>query len=100
MEPNEFKLMVKTIRDAEMTLGKITYDIKNSDKLRRRSLFAISDISKGERLSEENFRSIRPGHGIHPMYWNQVNGLRVLVDIPKGTPLDFGMLDTSKNDEK
>lgn len=92
MEPSEFTLMVKTVRNAEMALGEISYDVKNSDKLRRRSLFATADICEGELLNQKNFRSIRPGHGIHPMYTNQVNGMRALVNISKGTPLNFGML--------
>lgn len=93
MEPKEFAFMVKTVRDAESSLGGISYDLTESDKLRRRSLFVVSDIKEGEQFNQENVRSVRPGHGIHPKFFNKVYGRKALVDIPRGTPLDSSLID-------
>ena len=38
----------------------------------RRSLYAIRDISPGERFSDQNIKSIRPSYGLHPRYYNEL----------------------------
>jgi pseudaminic acid synthase len=87
MEPHEFASMVKSVRNAELSLGEVTYELKESDKLRRRSLFVTSDIKKGDELNESNFRSVRPGHGMQPVHTTHITGKKARIDIPTGTPL-------------
>ncbi|MFV0331777.1 MAG: pseudaminic acid synthase [Dysgonomonas sp.] len=87
MEPEEFTSMVKAVREAEKSLGKISYEISDNDKSRRRSLFLVEDIKAGEKITEKNIRSIRPAFGLHPKYYRQVLGKTVNRDIKKGTPL-------------
>lgn len=90
MEPNEFKNMVQSIRNVEMSLGKVTYDL--SDKVKRsrehsRSLFVVKDIKKGEAFTKDNIRSIRPAYGIHTRYFDSIIGKVATENIEKGTPL-------------
>ncbi|MFW5821290.1 MAG: pseudaminic acid synthase [Bacteroidota bacterium] len=87
MEPDEFKQMVEDVRNAEKSLGEIDYTVSPQDKLRRRSLFVVKDIRKGDVFTEKNVKSIRPGHGIHPKYLKKIIGNKAAKDIPKGTPL-------------
>ena len=47
----------------------------------RRSAFATLDIKKGEYLSYQNFRFVRPGVGIPPDQ-GPILGLKVNKDIP------------------
>ena len=89
MEPQEFKEMVRAIRQAEAALGKVTYKVSENDRNRRRSLFAVKDIKAGEPFSEENVRSIRPGYGVHPKYLNEILGKKAKTDIKRGTPLKW-----------
>jgi len=59
----------------------------------QRSLIAIRDIDKGERLVDgENFKSLRPGGGIEPKYLDKVNGQEAEVDIRKGTLLSWDLI--------
>jgi sialic acid synthase SpsE len=44
-------------------------------------------------FTEENVRSIRPGHGLHPRHLQDVRGRRATRDIPAGTPLAWNMVD-------
>lgn len=95
MEPREFADMVKHIREAETAVGTVSYraaESERSDRRNRRSLFAVKDIKKGERLTGENVRSIRPGHGLKPKYLPQVLGQEALCDIKRGTPLSFELI--------
>jgi len=87
MEPQEFKKMVEDVRAAEKALGKVSYEVSEKDKLRRRSLFVVKDTKAGEAFTEENIRSIRPGYGVHPLYINEVLNRCAKRDLKKGTPL-------------
>ena len=87
LEPREFKRMVDAIRQTELALGSINYDLSESDRQRRRSLFVIRSIDEGELLSSDNIRSIRPGNGLSPNKINEVLGKVATRKLDKGTPL-------------
>lgn len=92
MEKEEFAEMVRRIRETEGCLGTINYELSDKVKTNRkfsRSLFAIKDIKAGEIFTEENVRSIRPGDGISPKHLNEVLGKKAIVEIKRGTPLQF-----------
>lgn len=95
MNPEEFKQMVSDVRQAEKAIGKVQYgpttQETESTKFRR-SVFCTKDIKKGEMITEENIRIIRPAYGIQPKYYSEVLGQKALCDIMRGTPLDFGMI--------
>ena len=92
MEPDEFKDMVESVRLAETSLGKINYNVSDHDKLRRRSLFISKDISKGEKFTKNNIKSIRPGNGIHPKFFNDIIGKTAKYSLKKGDPLTFDFI--------
>lgn len=95
MEPQEFKEMVQMVRNTEKALGQIKYQknlSEKNDSPNRRSLFIVKDIKKGERITEENVRSIRPGYGLPPKYMDEVLGQRAVKDIMAGTPLAWEMI--------
>jgi len=96
MEPHEFKEMVDKIRQVEMSLGRVTYDIQEKDLRRRRSLFAIRDIMKGEIFSLENIKSLRPCVGLEPILLPKVLSCRASVDIPKGQPITIDLLSVTE----
>lgn len=87
MEPNEFAEMVKAVREAHLALGSVTYELTEKNRLRRRSLFAAENIKAGEIFTEQNIRSVRPGNGVHPKYYNRIIGERALENLKKGEPL-------------
>ncbi len=96
LEPEEFKAMVRAIREAEEALGRISYGLSERQKKARefsRSLFIVRDVRAGELVTEENVRSIRPGFGLHPRHFREVLGRRFRKDLPKGTPLTWEYLE-------
>ena len=89
MEPNEFKAMVDSIRNVEKALGRVSYVLSDKMKSNRefsRSLFVVKDMKKGDIITEDNVRSIRPGFGLHPKYLKEILGKRINKDLKKGTP--------------
>lgn len=94
LEPEEFREMVKNVREAEKALGEISYKLTEKMKKSRelsRSLFVTKDMKKGETFTEDNVRSIRPGYGLAPKYLKDVLGKRAVHDIKQGTPLTLGL---------
>ena len=62
---------------------------EQADRACCRSLFVVKDMEAGERFTEENVRSIRPGYGLHPRYAAAVLDSCAAMDLPAGTPLDW-----------
>lgn len=97
MNEKEFTQMVKDVRQAELSLGTITYELTEKQKQSReacRSLYVAKDMSEGDIITEENVRSVRPGYGLHPKYLHEILGKRVNRNLSKGEP--FTLLFLSK----
>ncbi|BDD06970.1 pseudaminic acid synthase [Aureibacter tunicatorum] len=95
MEPQEFKHMVDSVRDLEKALGTVTYDLTEKaldSRTRGRSLFIVEDLKAGEVLTEKNIKSVRPGAGLHPKYYDEVLGKSIKKDVAKGTPLNDNLI--------
>ena len=96
MEPEEFKKMVDEIRILEKALGSSEYVLTDTQKLEHegsRSLFVVKDIAPGEILTPDNIRSIRPGNGLHTMYYEEILGKKAKGFLRKGTPLAWELID-------
>lgn len=99
LEPAEFKAMVDSIREIEKALGSFRYQFTEKiSKARKgsRSLFIVKDIRKGEVLTRENIRSIRPGNGLEAKYLEKVLTEKAKKDLTKGTPLRWSMISRRK----
>lgn len=90
LDETEFTQMVSAVRAAEKASGQITYQLTDKMKSGRefsRSLYITNNVKKGEVLTEENIRSIRPGFGLHPKYYNEILGKKFNNNFEKGTAL-------------
>lgn len=95
MNPTEFMQMIYDIRQAEKAIGCVKYgptEQEKSSQIFRRSIFCVKDIKKGEKLTQENVRIIRPGYGLAPKYYKDVLGQVALKNIERGTPLEMEMI--------
>ncbi len=72
------------------SLGKVDYSVKKSEMANikfRRSLYFVKDIVKGDKISDLNVKSIRPGYGLPPKYFDSIVGSMVIKDCKKGDPV-------------
>lgn len=91
----EFSAMVKAVREAESAVGQITYRLtekQSKGKEFARSLYVVQDILKGEEITRENVKSIRPGYGLHPKFLNEILGRRALCSLKRGTRVDLSLM--------
>lgn len=96
MEPNEFRAMVKAVRDVEKALGTVNYDLTEKSKKSRefsRSLFVVEDTKAGAVFTDANVRSIRPGFGLAPKYIKDILGRKTKKDVKRGTPLSWDLIE-------
>ncbi len=97
LEPDEFSLMVKQIRETEKMLGQPFLEPTESEKENkqfRRSLWVVKDIKKGEKFTKENIGSFRPAVGLEPKYLEEILSKKANCDIEFGTPLTKELIDS------
>ena len=95
MEPHDLELLVVETERAWKALGEVKYGPTAKEKASlkfRRSLYVAEDIKAGEVFTRENLRSIRPGLGLPPKYYETILGRRVRRDASKGTPVTWDLL--------
>jgi pseudaminic acid synthase len=95
IDPIGFKSLVENIRLSEKAVGSIKYGLSKEERKNmffRRSLFVVKDIDKGELISYENVRSIRPSCGIEPKNIDKVINLKAKKYLKRGTPLKWEFL--------
>lgn len=96
LEPEELTALCRDSKTAWRALGKVNYERTEAEKGNvkfRRSLYAVRDIAVGEAFTVENVRSIRPGFGLKPKYYEQVVGSVAKKAISRGEALSKDHVD-------
>jgi len=95
LEEEELKELCVGAKTAWESLGKVDYGRKSSEQGNikfRRSLYFVKNVCNGDVISEKHIRSIRPGLGLLPKYYEQVLGKIAKCDIKQGTPVSFDLI--------
>jgi N-acetylneuraminate synthase len=95
MEPQEFATMRIEVDRVQKALGHVNYgptaaEVKSLGF--RRSIYISADVKAGDRLGPHNLRCVRPGYGLPPKFWEQLQGLTLASDAPAGTPMSWQLL--------
>jgi pseudaminic acid synthase len=96
LEPSEFASLVTTAQTAWAALGRVD-DVRapseQGNLIFRRSIYAVKDIKKGDRITSESIRVIRPGFGLAPRHYDEVIGRCACADIARGTPISWALIE-------
>jgi pseudaminic acid synthase len=96
LEPSEFADLAAAARTAWVALGKaddVRAPSEQGNRMFRRSIYAVKDIKKGDRLTSESIRVIRPGFGLAPVHYDAVIGRHASADIIRGTPISWTLIE-------
>jgi pseudaminic acid synthase len=96
LDEKEFTEMVKAVREAEKALGKESYELTEKQKEGKdfsRSLYVAEDIKAGDVITEKNVRSVRPGFGLHPKYFQSILGKKFISNAKRGEPLSLEIIE-------
>jgi N-acetylneuraminate synthase len=94
LEPEEMRHLVIETERAWQSLGGIQYGPTEAEKPSmkfRRSLYIAEDMKAGDILTPKNLRSVRPGMGLQPKYYEKLLGKRVTRDLKKGEAVNWSM---------
>ena len=96
LEPDELAEQISLIRRVETALGsgdKVLQpcELANKKKMQK-SIVALRDIEKGEKITGEILGIKRPGTGLKPRHLNDLIGMRVIKKIAAETLIDAGNL--------
>jgi len=95
LEAAELTALCKGAKTAWQALGQIDYGRKSSEEANvkfRRSLYFVKDIKAGEMITAEHIKSIRPGFGLAPKYYESLIGETVNENIQQGTAVSRSLL--------
>ena len=80
IEPSELLGFAASANQAWQAVGNVNYDRKPAEKENlkfRRSLYFVKPIKKGETITENHIKRIRPGFGLEPKYYDDLIGKNV-----------------------
>ncbi|UEQ03316.1 pseudaminic acid synthase [Halomonas profundus] len=95
LEPEEMEALVTECHRAWLSLGAVQYGPTSPEKSYlpgRRSLYITKDMRPGEALTESNLRSVRPGFGLKPKYYDLLLGKKVNKVVKAGTAVDWNLI--------
>ncbi|MDI5993277.1 pseudaminic acid synthase [Pseudomonas sp. MDMC216] len=98
LEPLELTALCRDSKTAWTALGRVDYGRKSSEQGNvkfRRSLYFVKDMLAGEVITSDCIRSVRPGFGLAPKYFEQLIGKRLLVDVSANLPVRLECLNFS-----
>ena len=90
LEPTEMAALCHGAKTAWAALGQVDYGRKSSEQGNakfRRSLYFVKDLQANEVITPDAVRSVRPGFGLPPKYFDTVIGKRTVRAIASGTPV-------------
>lgn len=88
LEPSDLSNLCLGARTVWQAMGKVDYGRKSSEVGNvqfRRSLYFVKSMRAGEIITAEHIRSVRPGYGMAPKYFDSLLGRRVNKDIEVNT---------------
>lgn len=88
----DFADMVRHVRNTWKAMQPTNKPSQDVHRPLRRSLYAVTDIKRGETFTEANVRSIRPGGGLAPKETGNVIGRVAQVDIARGDAIQWFMI--------
>ena len=95
IEPKELISLVEQTQSVWKALGKDNFNRSKSEeenKIFRRSLYFVNNLKKGETITSNDIRRIRPGFGLPPKFLNEIVGKQVKNDVEFGDPVNWEII--------
>jgi len=95
LEPEDLKQLCVGAKTAWRALGQVDYGRKSSEQGNaqfRRSLYFVKDMTVGDVVDETCIRSVRPGFGLAPKFYEDILGKTLVQDVKKNTATRFELL--------
>ncbi|OTS60899.1 pseudaminic acid synthase [Acinetobacter baumannii] len=95
LEPKELQQLCQGAKTAWQALGHVDYGRKSSEQGNaqfRRSLYFVKDLKAGDVIDESSIRSVRPGYGLPPKFYDELLGKKVTQDVSVNMPVKLEII--------
>ncbi|HDK9103190.1 pseudaminic acid synthase [Acinetobacter baumannii] len=95
LEPKELQQLCQGAKTAWQALGRVDYGRKSSEQGNaqfRRSLYFVKDLKAGDTIDESSIRSVRPGFGLPPKFYDKILGKKVTQEVSVNTPVKLEII--------
>lgn len=92
LEPRELEALCRDSKTAWAALGAVDYGRKSSEQGNaqfRRSLYFVRDLKVGDLITPDSIRSVRPGFGLSPKFFDSIVGRIVKNDVLKNAAVNL-----------
>jgi len=92
LEPRELEALCRDSKTAWAALGAVDYGRKSSEQGNaqfRRSLYFVKDLKVGDLITPDSIRSVRPGFGLSPKFFDSIVGRIVKNDVLKNAAVNL-----------
>ena len=96
LEEEGLRELCVATKTAWQALGKVNYQRTEAEKGNvqfRRSLYFVRALKKGDVITEDDIRSVRPGFGLPPKFYDKLIGSKVIKPVEENTPVTLECLD-------
>ena len=90
LEEDGLRELCSSTKTAWQSLGKVNYERTETEKGNvkfRRSLYFVRALKEGDVITENDIRSVRPGFGLPPKYYDKLIGTKVAISVEKNSPV-------------
>lgn len=90
LEPQDLLQLCRDSKTVWSALGNVEYGLKSSEQGNiqfRRSLYFVKDMKAGDVIEADCIRSVRPGYGLPPKYYDALLGKKLVDDVFANTPV-------------
>ena len=98
LEPEGLVELCESTKIAWTALGTVNYGLKSSEQGNikfRRSLYFTKNMKAGDIITPDNVRSVRPGYGLAPKYYDEILGKEVIQNVNANTPVTLDLIPKS-----
>ncbi len=101
LEESGLSELCSATKTAFESLGKVNYERTEAEKGNmkfRRSLYFVRGMNPGDTITENDIKSVRPGFGLAPKFFDKLIGTKILKTVEKNTPVTLSAV-SLRNEE-
>lgn len=90
LEEDGLRELCSSTKTAWQSLGKVNYERTDAEKGNvkfRRSLYFVRTLKEGDIITKNDIRSVRPGFGLPPKYYEKLIGSKVTMSVEENSPV-------------
>ncbi|MFG1497962.1 pseudaminic acid synthase [Saccharospirillum sp. HFRX-1] len=96
LEPDDLARLCRDVKTAWESLGQVHYERSESERGNaqfRRSLYFVKDLQAGDVIDADSIRSVRPGYGLAPRYFDELLGKTLTRSVQRYQPVRWDYFD-------